>query len=301
MDKLQTMRVFTEVAECQSFVAASRKLNLSAPAATRAIAQLEHTMGVRLFNRTTRSVRLTDAGKRYYDDARQILDLVEQAESTASGVYTKPKGVLSVTAPVMFGQKYIAPLLAEYLQQNPAVDVNALFYDRVCNILDEGLDVAIRIGHLQDSSLYATQVGTIRQVVCGSPSYFEQHGKPDAPTDLVKHSVIQAPIAESSATWRFDSGKSKTTVKVSPRLHCNQNGAAISAAKSGFGITRLMSYQVGEEFEEGSLVRVLQDYESEPLPINIVYIDGRKANAKVRAFVDLAVEQLRQNPFINYS
>lgn len=300
MDKLAAMRVFVEVAECQSFIAASRKLDLSAPAVTRSVAQLENALGIRLFNRTTRHVRLTDPGNRFLDDARRILADVEQAEATASGSHTAPKGVLSVTAPVLFGQKHVMPIVTEYLQRNPAVTVNALFYDRVSNLLEEGLDVAIRIGHLRDSSVYATRVGSVKQVVCASPAYLQSHGNPTHPSELVDHEIIHASRVDPSTTWQFESRHGKEAVKVSPRLHCNQNGAAISAAKQGQGITRLMSYQVGEEFKNGSLKRILGDFESEPLPVSIIHLEGRSASAKIRSFVDLAVSRLRENPYIDH-
>jgi DNA-binding transcriptional LysR family regulator len=301
MDKLEAMRVFIVVAECQSFVAASRKLDLSAPAVTRSVAQLEKALGVRLFNRTTRHVRLTDSGARFFQDAKRILEDVDQAIATASGSYTEPKGVLSVTAPVLFGQIHIAPILTEYLQQNPSVSVRAVFYDRISNILDEGLDVAIRIGHLKDSSIYATPVGSVQRLVCASPSYLQKHGIPRHPSELKDHEIIQASTVEPSSTWQFESSTGKESVKVSPRLHCSQNGAAITAAKQGFGITRLMSYQVGEELKNGSLTRILQDYENKPLPVSIVHLEGRQANAKIRAFIDLAIDRLRANPYINHA
>ncbi len=301
MDKLEAMRVFIEVAECQSFVAASRKLDLSAPAVTRSISQLEKTLAVRLFNRTTRHVRLTDSGARFFEDAKRILEDVEQALATASGSYAEPKGVLSVTAPVLFGQIHVAPILTEYLQQNPSVSVRAVFYDRISNILDEGLDVAIRIGHLKDSSIYATPVGSVQRLVCASPSYLQKHGIPSHPSELKDHEIIQASTVEPSSSWQFESSTGKESVKLSPRLHCSQNGAAITAAKQGFGITRLMSYQVGEELKNGSLTRILQNYENKPLPVNIVHLEGRQANAKIRAFIDLATERLRANPYIDHS
>ncbi len=300
MDKLEAMRVFIEVAECQSFVAASRKLDLSAPAVTRSISQLEKTLAVRLFNRTTRHVRLTDSGARFFEDAKRILEDVEQALATASGSYAEPKGVLSVTAPVLFGQIHVAPILTEYLQQNPSVSVRAVFYDRISNILDEGLDVAIRIGHLKDSSIYATPVGSVQRLVCASPSYLQKHGIPRHPSELKDHEIIQASTVEPSSSWQFESSTGKESVKLSPRLHCSQNGAAITAAKQGFGITRLMSYQVGEELKNGSLTRILQNYENKPLPVNIVHLEGRQANAKIRAFIDLATERLRANPYIDH-
>lgn len=300
MDKLEAMRVFIEVAECKSFVAASHKLGLSAPAVTRSIAQLEHIVGVRLFNRTTRQVRLTDSGARFYEDARRILEDVDQAVASASGSHVEPRGVLSVTAPVLFGQKHVSPIVTEYLQQNPTVTVKAVFYDRVSNLLDEGLDVAIRIGHLKDSSIYATQVGSVQRLVCASPDYLKKHGMPSHPSDLADHEIIHAATVESSTTWQFESATGKESVKLTPRLQCTQNGAAIAAARQGFGITRLMSYQVGEEIKNGTLVQILRDYETRVLPVNIIHLEGRKANAKIRSFVDLAIARLRDNPYIDH-
>jgi DNA-binding transcriptional LysR family regulator len=298
VDKLEAMRVFVEVAQSNSFVEASRRLSLSAPAVTRSIAQLEKSLDARLFNRTTRHVRLTETGARFLEDAKRILEDVEQAVAMASGRYAEPKGILSVTAPVLFGQIHIAPILTEYLQHNPFVTVRAKFFDRISNILDEGVDVAIRIGHLKDSSVYAIPVGSVQRLVCASPEYLKKQGMPQNPSELAVHEIIQASTVEASTTWQFDSPKGNTTVKVSPRLFCSQNGAAITAAKQGFGITRLMSYQVGEELKNGSLIRLFSDYESKPIPVNIVHLEGRQANAKVRSFIDLAIDRLRTNPFI---
>lgn len=300
MDKFEAMRVFVEVADASSFSGASRKLGLSAPAVTRAIGRLESTMGVRLFERTTRHVRLTDSGARFFDDARRILEEVEQAEAMAAGSYAEPKGVLSVTAPVLFGQMHIAPIMTDYLQNNPSVTVRALFYDRISNLLEEGLDVAIRIGPLKDSSLYATCVGHVQRVVCASPEYLKVRGIPRHPTELSDHSIILASTVEPTTSWKFDTAVGNESVRIYPRLYCCQNGTAISAALQGFGITRLMSYQVGEELKKGSLVRILRDFELAPLPVNIVYFGGRKANAKIRSFIDLAVERLKANPFIDH-
>lgn len=300
MDKLDAMRIFIEVAECKSFVAASRKLGLSAPAVTRSIAQFEATLDVRLFNRTTRHVRLTDSGARFYEDAKRILEDVDQAMAAAAGSYAEPKGVLSITAPVLFGQIHVIPILTEYLEQNPSVAVRAVFYDRISNLLDEGLDVAIRIGHLKDSSIYATPVGSVQRLLCASPCYLKKRGIPGRPSDLADHEIIQASMAEPSTTWQFESSTEKESVKVIPRLQCSQNGAAITAAKQGFGITRLMSYQIGEELKNGSLTRILRDYEPKPLPVSIIHLEGRQAHAKIRSFIDLAVARLRANPYIDH-
>jgi DNA-binding transcriptional LysR family regulator len=299
MDKLGTIRVFVEAAVHQSFVAASRNLDMSAPVVTRAIAQLEASLGVKLFNRTTRHVRLTDAGERFLSDMKHLLEDLEQAEAAASGSYLNPKGTLSITAPVLFGQKYIIPIVTEYLEQNPAVSVKAVFYDRIGNMLEEGLEVAIRIGYLQDTSFYATHVGNVRRVVCGSPDYFAKYGIPERPDDLVNHKIIIASTVETSTSWKFMSSGGKEIVKVSPHLDCNQNGAAINAAILGCGVTRLMSYQVGEDIKSGKLQKVLVEYETEPLPINIIHLEGRRTTAKIRSFIDLCIERLRANPFIN--
>jgi DNA-binding transcriptional LysR family regulator len=299
MDKLETIRVFVEAAVHQSFVAASRNLDMSAPAVTRAIAQLEASLGVKLFNRTTRHVRLTDAGERFLSDMKHILEDLEHAEAAASGSYVNPKGTLSITAPVLFGQKYIIPIVTEYLERNPAVSVKAVFYDRISNMLEEGLEVAIRIGHLQDASFYATHVGNVRRVVCGSPDYFVKYGIPQRPADLVNHKIIMASTVESSMSWKFMASGAKEIVKVTPHLDCNQNGAAVNAAILGCGVTRLMSYQVGEDIKSGKLQKVLDGYETEPLPINIIHLEGRRTTAKIRSFIDLCVKRLRSNPFIN--
>ncbi|MEM7068774.1 MAG: LysR family transcriptional regulator [Pseudomonadota bacterium] len=297
MDKVQSMKVFASVAENQSFVEAARKLEITAPSATRAVAQLERGLGVRLFNRTTRQVRLTDVGARFFEDTKRILEDIDQAEAAVTGSYKEPVGLLSVTAPVMFGQKYIVPILTEFLELHPSVEVKSVFYDRVGNILDEGLDIAIRIGHLKDSSLYAIQVGSVKRVVCGSPDYLREFGVPNSPQDLSGHRIIQASPQENSMSWKFKSPEINTLVKFAPRMFCNQNGSAIQAAKLGFGLTRVLSYQIGQELQDGSLVPILEEHEVDALPVSIVHLEGRRANAKVRAFVDLAVARLRSNPF----
>ena len=301
MDKLQTIKVFIEVAKQQSFSAAAEVLGMSAPAATRAVAELEGRLRVKLFNRTTRLVRLTESGARFFNDAERALADLDEAEAAASGVYTTPTGTLTVTAPVLFGEKHVMPIVNEYLGLHSGVSVKAMFYDRVTSLLEEELDVAIRIGHLKDSSLYATQVGSVRRIVCASPSYFKRRGLPRYPEDLLKHDLIFPTTFEGTTTWQFQNNGKKELLKLTPRLMCNQNAAALKATIEGHGITRLMSYQVGEDLERGTLQSVLTGYEEDPLPVNVVHIEGRRANAKVRSFIDLAIERLRANPFINTS
>ncbi len=295
MDKLEAMRIFVEVAKESSFVAASRTLNISPPAVTRSINHLEITLGVRLLNRTTRNVRLTDSGVRFFEDAKRILEDVDSAISSVAGKYREPSGVLSITAPVLFGQIHITPILTEYLQKNGLVTVRAEFFDRNSNLLEEGLDVAIRIGKLSDSSSYATQVGLVQKVVCASPSYLEKHGEPKHPSDLKNHEIVQASMVEASTTWIFNSAGREENTKVMPRLYCSKNGTALATEENGLGITRLMSYQVGEQLKKGSLIRVLQEYEPSPLPVNILYLEKRQSNAKVSSFVELAKMRLSES------
>lgn len=297
MDRWQAMRIFAKVAETGSFAAAGRQLGLSPPAVTRAVAALEATIGTRLLTRTTRLVRLTEAGGRYVEDCRRILADIDEAEAAAAGAYATPTGTLSVTASVLFGEIYVLPILTEYLDRHPAVSLRGLFLDRVVNIVEEGIDVAIRIGHLPDSGMAALRVGTVRRVVCGAPAYFARHGIPAHPGELARHRII-APIgASASPDWRFGPG-APHGVTVRPRLSCNTNAAAIAAALAGFGITRLLSYQVAGLLAEGKLQRVLAEFEEPPLPIHVIHPEGRRAAARVRSFVDLAVKRLRANPLL---
>ena len=299
MDRLDALKVFVEISKHESFVATAEAMGLSAPTITKTIAALEHRLGVKLFNRTTRIVRPTDSGKRFLIDAKRIIEEFEEAEAAVAGVYSKPSGVLKVTAPVLFGEKHVIPIIAEYLELHPEVSVKAVFFDRVTNLLEDDLDIAIRIGHLKDSSFYATRVGEVRRVVCGAPSYFEQYGEPSSPSDLADHQIIFPPLQDNNL-WHFQNKKVNETIKVNPRLYCNHNAAAVKAAVLGRGVSRLMSYQVGEEIANGSLKRVLASFEEPPLPISLVHLDGRRTSAKIRSFIDLATQRLRENPYINF-
>jgi len=298
MAKLEAMHTFVKVAETSSFAEAARQLHMSPPAVTRAVSALEEQIGTRLFTRTTRVVRLTEAGNRYFEDCRKILADVEEAEAAASGSYARPTGVLHVTASVLFGQQFLLPILTEFLGENPDVTVRSLFVDRVVNLVDEGIDVAIRIGHLPDSSQSAVRVGKVRQVVCGAPSYFADHGIPQQPADLARHRMIAGTSSFSSLDWFFGQDQ-KHKVHITPRLFCNTYDSVIRATLEGWGLSRVLSYQIGEHLMEGRLQTVLSDFEQDPLPIHIVHPEGRRASAKVRAFIDLAVDRLRANRLIN--
>ncbi len=298
MDRWHAMKVFVRVADSGGFAEAARQLDMGAPAVTRAVAGLETQIGTRLLIRTTRAVKLTEAGSRYLQDCRRILADIEEAEAAAAGSFVTPTGMLTVSASVMFGRMFVLPLLGEYLQRNPAVTGRALLLDRITHLVDEGIDVAVRIAHLPDSSLRAIGVGQVRRVVCAAPAYFERHGVPERPEALAQHTVIAATSAWASLDWRFGRN-SDISVRVNPKLSCNSNEAVIAAALDGWGLTRLLSYQVAPLVADGRLQVVLSAFEEPPLPVHVVHSEGRNAAAKVRAFVDLAVERLRADPLIN--
>lgn len=296
MDRFHLMNVFVAVAEEQGFAGGARRLGLSPPAVTRAIAALEHRLGVKLLNRTTRYVRATDAGARYLESARRILSEIDEADEAAAGTHAAPRGELAVTAPVLFGSLYVVPGIVDFLERYPDVSVSALFLDRVVGLLEEGLDVGVRIGELPDSTLRAIPVGFVRRVVCASPRYLEKHGVPREPAELARHAIVAASPVSPSVEWRFGAGKQSVTAKIKPRLSVTSNDAAIRAALLGFGITRLMSYQVADHLAAGRLERVLVAREPPPLHIHVIHVEGRQASAKVRGFVDLLVDRLRSYP-----
>jgi DNA-binding transcriptional LysR family regulator len=294
MDRWQAMKVFVKVAETGGFAEAGRQLHMSPPVVTRTISSLEEQIGVRLLTRTTRSVKMTEAGSRYFDDCRRILADISNAEASAAGTHANPSGTLTVTASAMFGPAYVLPVLHEYLDQYPFVTGRSVFVDRILNIIDESIDVAIRIGHLPVSGLSAIKVGSVRRVICGAPSYLERYGTPRVPSDLARHRIIAPTAAWVSLEWQFGQER-KTSVTVRPRLLCNTNDTALAAAERGWGLTRLLSYQIAPAQQDGRLRTVLSDYEEEAMPIHVVHAEGKRATAKVRAFVDLAVERLREN------
>jgi DNA-binding transcriptional LysR family regulator len=299
MDRLESLRVFIAVAESNGFAEAARRLGLSASAVTRAVLALEQRLGVQLLHRTTRSLRLTEAGARFLDDCRRILADLDEAEASAGGAHSVPRGQIAITAPSMFGRLYVAPVVLDFLEQHPQVSARTFFVDRVANLLDEGLDVAVRIAHLPDSGLTAIGVGAMRAVYVASPAYLRECGEPRTPADLPKHrGVGTAPAGGQAAAWSFyppgnKERASREAVQVPMRLVANTMEVSISAALRGFGIARKLIYQVADEVKAGKLKIVLAEYEPPPIPVHVVTLAGRKAPAKVRAFVDLAVERLR--------
>lgn len=292
MDRFQEMQIFMTVAEEEGFAAAARRLNISPPSVTRAIAAMEERIGTQLLSRTTRSLHLTEAGQRYLDDCRRILAELSEAEEAAAGSYSIPCGHLTVTAPVLFGELYVAPLLAEYLDQFPSVNLNALLVDRVTSMVDEGIDVAIRIGHLHENNQHGIKVGEVRQVICGAPDYFQRFGRPRHPGELSSAKIVMSSASHLLSDWQFEHEGNPLSFRFDPRLVVTANQAAINIACLGWGVTRVLSYQVASQVAAGDLEVVLQDFEPPALPIQVVYLKSNRVPAKVRTFVDFLTERL---------
>lgn len=299
IDRLHLMNVFVAVAEEAGFAGAARRLTMSPPAVTRAIAALEQHLGIKLLNRTTRFVRVTEAGQRYLEDAKRVIAAADEADDSVVGLNAEPRGHIAVTAPVLFGRMYIMPGIIEYMNRYTGMEVSALFVDRVVNMLEEGVDAAIRIGELPDSSYRAIKVGSVKRVMCASPSYLAQYGTPQSPEELEKHQVVLAGGLNPSPELKFSNNNQTLAVKVKPKLLVNDNDSAIAAVVAGFGITRLLSYQVAPQLANGSLQAILTDYEPQPVPVHIVHNESRYTSVKIRAFIDLMAERLKANHALN--
>lgn len=296
MDRVQEMSVFLAVAEQQGFAGAARQLGISAAAATRAVAALETRIGARLLVRTTRSVRLTDAGAQFLDDCRRILADLDSADEMASGARMRPRGLLTLASPVLFGQCVLNPVILDYLGQNPLVTVRALFADRTPNLHEEAIDVAVAMGEPGDNALIAVPIGRIRRVVCATPGHLARHGAPAHPQDLAALRIVLSTADSPAPEWQFRDGGAAFAVRVQSRLTVSTNEAAIEAVRGGWGLTRVMSYQIAAQLADGSLVSVLDDFEPEALPVHLVYRESRKSSLRVRSFVDYAVARLRSEP-----
>lgn len=287
------MTIFVAVAEHASFAAVARHFVLSTATVTRAVAQLEQRLGTLLVVRTTRQLRLTESGLRFAADCRRLLADLSDAESSAAGIHASPSGLLTVTAPQVFGDLHVTPVLAEYLTLHPDVEIRGLLMDRIVPMLDEGIDVAVRIGHLPDSSLTAIAVGSVRRMVCASPAYLAAHGTPQNPHELIRRSTISAIMAERSSDWTFSIDGQRQSVDVESRLSLTSFTAAIHATLDGWGLTQVPSYQIRAHLNAGRLVTVLEAFEVPALPVHVVYAQGRKGSSKVRSFVDFCVTRLR--------
>jgi len=299
MDQIHLMRVFVTVGEQESFAGAARQLGLSPAAVTRAISALEAQLGVRLLLRTTRNVRLTEAGQRYLEDSRNILARVAAANEVAADMNSATRGHLSVTASTLYGKSFVMPCVVEFLKQYPEVEVSALFLDRAVNMVDEGIDVAVRIGHLPDSSLRALRVGQVRQVLCASPEYLARHGVPTHPSELRRHAIVAATGVSSNIEWKFGGDGHATSMRMKPCLTVAAD-AAVDAVLTGLGICRLWCCQVATELAEGRLKIILPDYEEAPWPVHIVHRESNFGSSRVRNFIDMLAASLRAHPYMNH-
>jgi DNA-binding transcriptional LysR family regulator len=291
MDRIDAMQAFVAVADLGGFAPAARKLGLSASAITRLVASLEERLGARLLQRTTRSVTLTDVGERYLERARRILSDVDEAEASAQAERTQPSGRLVVSAPLVFGRLHVGHMMSAYLKEFPAVSAELRLSDRMVNLVDEGIDIAVRIGHLADSSLVARNVGDMRLLAVASPGYLQERGTPLKPSDLAQHAIIRFTGRSSLHDWSFKENGRDVRVSHVSRYMTNSADAAVLHAEQDGGLAMVFAYQAAEAIEAGRLKVVLADYEPPPMPINLVYPTSRLLSAKVRAFIDLVVER----------
>ena len=287
MDRLEAMSVFVAVADLRGFAPAARRLGLSPSAVTRLVAALEERLGARLLQRTTRSVTLTDAGSRYLERARRILADVAEAEDIAQAERTVPTGRFAVTAPNVFGRLHVAPLMSSYLALYPEVVGELVLADRLAHLVEDGIDAAVRIGLLDDSTLVAVRVGATRRVVVASPAYLARNKKPRSPEDLARHTLLQCTGVHLTPEWRFLHDGHESRIAFEPRYITSSADAAIEHAERGGGLTMVLAYQIVEAVRAGRLKIVLAGFEPPPLPIHIVYPTTRLLSAKVRAFIDL--------------
>lgn len=297
MDHLQCLRTFVAVAEAGSLAGAARQREISAPTATRAVALLERRLGTTLILRTTRSLRLTEVGEQFLADTRRVLAELDAAEAAVTGQRQHAQGLLAITAPELFGQRHIAPLLFEFLDGHPQVQARAFFSNRVVHLIDEGFDVALRIAALPDSGLTAVPVGALRVVLVASPDYLKKHGTPRSPADLARHRAVGFAIeGQGRVGWSFP--RHKAAKPPAERLVVNSNATKVDAAVAGQGITRALAYQVTDEVRDGRLRLLLPGFEPPAVPVHLVYPAGRTAAAKVRLFVQFAAERLRALPVL---
>jgi DNA-binding transcriptional LysR family regulator len=297
MDRLEAMSILIAAVETGSLSGASRKLGTPLPTVSRKVAQLEAFLNTRLLVRSTRKLMLTDAGVGYFGAAKRILEQVAEAERAASGEYSAPRGELIVTAPIVFGRWHVLPVINEFLSCFPEINVRLVLSDRNVPLIDDHIDMAVRIGPLPDSSLVATRVGFVRRVLCGSPAYFASHGVPKTPHDLSALAAITFDVLGSDTSWNFSTPDSRTrlSVPVRSRLSVNTAEAAIDAAIDGVGITRVLSYQVAQAIRDGKLQIVLARFEDDPLPVNLVYAGPGPLPLKTRRFLDFTMPRLRES------
>ncbi|MGX9118838.1 LysR family transcriptional regulator [Mesorhizobium sp. BHbsci] len=294
MDRLEAMSLFVAAVEAGSLSAAGRRFGIPLATVSRKVSDLERHLKTRLLNRSTRQLTLTDAGHAYLAACRRILDEVGEAERTAAGEYIAPTGELIITAPIVFGRLHVLPVVTGFLAAYPDVAIRLMLADRITQLSEEHIDLAVRIGELPDSSLVATRIGSIRRVVCASPAYLAEHGMPETPRDLAAHNCITFEGLTAPAAWTFATGKTELAVPIRSRLRVNTAEAAVDAAVAGAGMTRVLSYQVTAAVRAGTLRAVLQAFEPQPWPVSLVHAGQGLLPVKLRAFLDFAAPRLKK-------
>ena len=293
MNKLNAMATFVRIVDKGSLTAAANALDTSLPTVVRTLAALERQLGASLLNRTTRRIHLTDAGARYLERCRVILSEVQDAEAKLSSSQVEPQGRLAVTASVLFGRRYVAPIVTEFIRRHKDVNVEMLFVDRVANAVEEGLDVAVRIGHLRDSSLVAIRIGEVRRVVCASPQYLRRHGVPRAPQEVRAHLCVRHMGLSPRNEWNFRIDRRAVAIPITCALVSNEIDSTLAACVNGLGLGMFLSYQTAPYRKSNKIRYVLEEFETEPMPVQVVYPQTRRLSATVRAFVDECVRKLR--------
>lgn len=293
MDKLKAMQAFIHIAEQGSLTAAAQVMESSLPAMVRTLAGFEAQLGVRLFNRTTRRISLTEEGRRHLESCRQVLAALADAEAALSADAAEPAGHLTITAPMLFGQMHVAPAVTRFVQHHDKMRCSMVLLDRVVNLLEEGIDVGIRIGEPEDSSLVAQKVGTIRRLVVASPAWLRRHGVPRHPKDLLKANCVR--VTDHSPTWGpFNDAGRPLRLAVSGNLEFNQIAPAVAACAAGAGFGSFLSYQVAPFLKTKQLRTVLEDFEPPPRPINVVYPHARLLPMRTRVFIEWMKKELRE-------
>lgn len=293
MDRLEAMSVIIAVNETGSFSAASRRLRMPVATVSRAVAELEARLNAQLFQRSSRQMTLTDAGRSYIESCKRIIEQVDEAEREVSGEYRSPKGDLAVTAPWGLGHMHLLPIALEFMEAYPEIALRLVLTDRIVNTVDENIDVSIRIGSLPDSNLIATRIGSVRFVLCASPGYLATRGHPSEPTELASHDCIGVDSDAMQKSWKFVKDGSEVTVPIRTRLTVSDSEAAVEAAVAGAGVTRVMSYKMEAARRSGKLALMLEEFEQAPWPVHILYAERKPAPLKLRAFLDWATPRLK--------
>jgi DNA-binding transcriptional LysR family regulator len=293
VDRLDAMSVLLAVVEAGSLSAGARRLGAPLASVSRKVADLEKHLGTQLVLRTSRRSELTEAGRAYAEAAKRILEQVDEAERAAAGEYDEPRGELAVTAPVPFGRIHLVPVAVEFLAAHPNIDLRMMLTERNVNLVEEHIQVAVRMGQLDDSALVSTRIGQIRPVTCASPAYLERRGVPLMPEELGAHDCVTLTGFANLSGWTFKRGGAAVIVEPRSRFAVNTAEAAIAAATAGLGVTRVQSYQAAEALRSGALQPVLESFAPEPVPVSLVYASQGLLPLKVRAFLDWSAPRLR--------